>query len=157
MSNSADHSASPAGRDSRPGIHLSFSKDIDMAADIATALRDLLTGTASLDQLIVRHFTPDYRQRTNGVVDDADGFAAHIAHLRGLVRHVDIEVLAEISEGLRYSSHHRVTIEKTDGSRSEHEVYLFADRASDGRFRVVDEVTLMLHGDDADRDLGSAR
>ncbi|MEU9047965.1 nuclear transport factor 2 family protein, partial [Kitasatospora sp. NPDC048343] len=37
------------------------------------------------------------------------------------------------------------------------EVYLFAEFAADGRFRRIEETTLMLEGADADRNLGSAR
>jgi hypothetical protein len=36
------------------------------------------------------------------------------------------------------------------------EVYLFGELADDGRFARIDETTLMLDGDEADRNLGSA-
>jgi hypothetical protein len=37
------------------------------------------------------------------------------------------------------------------------EVYVFAELAPDGRFSRIEETTLMLQGDEADRNLGSAR
>lgn len=37
------------------------------------------------------------------------------------------------------------------------EVCLFATRAGDGRFAAVDELTLMLAGDEADRAIATAR
>lgn len=42
------------------------------------------------------------------------------------------------------------------GSTVSMEVYVFADLAPDGRFRRIEETTLMLEGSDADRSLGSA-
>ncbi len=37
------------------------------------------------------------------------------------------------------------------------EVYVFADLAADGRFRRIEETTLLLQGSSADRTMGSAR
>lgn len=48
-------------------------------------------------------------------------------------------------------------VPKTDGARVLTEVYLFAGLAPDGRFRRINETTLMPDGAEADRGLGSAR
>lgn len=129
-----------------------------MPASIKNALTDLLNDRKTpLDELVTRHFTANYRQRTNGIWDDRAGFLAHIHHLRNVVSHVDITVLDEIESREKYSSRHIVDVEKTDSSQVVQEVYLFAQLASDGRFDTVEEVTMMLSGSEADRNLGNAR
>ncbi|MBS2534233.1 nuclear transport factor 2 family protein [Catenulispora sp. NF23] len=131
-----------------------------MPATIATALTDLLLSPdLPLDEALDRHFAPDYRQRTDGVWIDRAGFAEHIAHLRGVVADGTIRVHDELAgaDGVRYAERHTIDIVKADGSTASHEVYVFAERAPDGRFVRLEEVTLMVAGSEADRGLGSAR
>ncbi|MGK4581870.1 nuclear transport factor 2 family protein [Kitasatospora sp. HPMI-4] len=126
--------------------------------DISAALTDLLlTPGLDLDEAVDRHFAPDYRQRTDGRWDDRQEFLTHIAHLRGVVATGSIEVHEELAQGDRYADRHTVNITKTDGSAVRMEVYLFGEFAPDGRFRRIEETTLMLEGAEGDRNLGSAR
>ncbi|MER0443767.1 nuclear transport factor 2 family protein [Streptomyces sp. Edi4] len=125
---------------------------------IATALDDLLfTPGLDLNEAADRHFAPDYRQRTNGSWDDRDAFLQHIAHVRTVVATGSVEVHDELFDGDRYADRHTVRVTKRDGSTVVTEVYVFADLAADGRFRRIQEVTLMLEGSEADKNLGSAR
>ncbi|MGV9271665.1 nuclear transport factor 2 family protein [Kitasatospora sp. NPDC003701] len=125
---------------------------------IAAALTDLLfTPGLDLAEAVDRHFAPDYRQRTDGRWDDREQFVAHIAHLRTVVASGRVEVLDELVQGDRYADRHVVDVTKNDGSTVRMEVYLFAEFAPDGRFRRVEETTLMLRGAEADRSIGSAR
>jgi hypothetical protein len=129
-----------------------------MPATIAAALTDLLlTPGLPLPEALDRHFAPDYRQRTDGAWIDRAGFAEHIAHLRDVVAEGSIRVHDELAEGASYAERHTVEIVKADGSTAAHEVYVFAERAADGRFVRLEEVTLMVAGTEADRGLGSAR
>jgi hypothetical protein len=105
----------------------------------------------------VHDFAPDYRQRTDGRWDERTEFLTHIAHLREAVTTGWIQVHDELAVGDRYADRHIVTVSKTDGSTVPIEVYLFAEFAPDGRFRRIEETTLILDGADADRNLGSAR
>lgn len=126
--------------------------------DIAAAVTDLLlTPGLELSEAVDRHFAPDYRQRTDGRWDDREAFTAHIAHLRTVVTGGSVQVLEELVQGDRYADRHIVDVTKTDGSTVRMEVYLFGEFASDGRFRRIEETTLLLQGSDADRNLGSAR
>ncbi|MER6394859.1 nuclear transport factor 2 family protein [Kitasatospora sp. NPDC001603] len=126
--------------------------------DIATALTDLLfTPGLDLAEAVDRHFAPDYRQRTDGSWADRAEFTAHIAHLREVVASGRVEVLDELVQGDRYADRHVVDVTKTDGSTVRMEVYVFAEFSPDGRFRRLEETTLMLRGGEEDRDLGSAR
>ncbi len=125
---------------------------------IAAALNDLLFNPGlDLGTAIDRHFAPDYRQRTDGAWDDRAQFALHIAHLRDVVTGGSVEVHEELSHGTAYADRHTVDVRKKDGSAVRMEVYLFGEFAADGRFRRIEETTLLLSGSDADRNLGSAR
>jgi hypothetical protein len=125
---------------------------------IEPALNDLLNDqTLPLEEAMDRHFSPGYRQRTDGVWSDRAEFAAHIAHLRALTESTAITVLDEFSVGHRYADRHIVTVKKRDGTQVVQEVYLFGERGEDGRFTRVEETTLMLEGAEHDRSLGSAR
>ncbi|MFD7614343.1 nuclear transport factor 2 family protein [Streptomyces sp. NPDC059828] len=125
---------------------------------IAAALNDLiLTPVPDLQEAADRHFAPDYRQRTDGEWADREGFLEHIAHLRTVVTDGSIEVHDELYDDTRYADRHTVHVTKKDGSTVRTEVYLFGEFAPDGRFRRIEEVTLMLEGAEADRNLGSAR
>jgi len=126
--------------------------------NVSAALTDLLfTPGLDLDEAADRHFAPDYRQRTDGRWDDRTQFLTHIAHLRTVMAGGSIQVHDELVDGDRYADRHTVTADKTDGSTVRMEVYLFGEFAPDGRFRRIEETTLMLQGAEADRNLGSAR
>jgi hypothetical protein len=130
----------------------------EVHTDIRAALTDLLLSPGlDLDEAADRHFAPDYRQRTDGAWADRAGFLAHIAHLRTVVAGGSVEVHDELTDGTRYADRHTVEVVKTDGSTVRMEVYVFAEFAADGRFRRIEETTLLLEGADSDRNLGSAR
>ncbi|KJS54572.1 nuclear transport factor 2 family protein [Streptomyces rubellomurinus] len=126
--------------------------------DVASAMTDLLfTPELALSEAVDRHFAPDYRQRTDGSWADRSEFTAHIAHLRGIVAGGRIQVLEELVQGDLYADRHIIDVDKTDGSTVRVEVYLFGEFAPDGRFRRIEETTLLLQGADSDRTIGSAR
>ncbi|MFI9722880.1 nuclear transport factor 2 family protein [Streptomyces sp. NPDC052396] len=126
--------------------------------DIATTLTDLLfTPDLDLDEAADGHFASDYRQRTDDRWDDRQDFLAHIAHLRTIVTSGSIQVHDELVDGHRYADRHTVNITKTNGSTVRIEVYLFGEFAPGGRFRRIEETTLMLDGTEDGRNLGSAR
>ncbi|MER6781136.1 MULTISPECIES: nuclear transport factor 2 family protein [unclassified Streptomyces] len=125
---------------------------------IEAALNDLLFNRdMPLEEAAERHFTPGYRQRTDGAWADRAEFLDHIGHLRGMVADGTVEVHDELYDGTKYADRHTCHITKNDGTTVTMEVYVFADLAPDGRFDRIEETTLMLSGSDADRDMGSAR
>ncbi|PWK66578.1 hypothetical protein BCL76_11064 [Streptomyces sp. CG 926] len=125
------------------------------STDITRAIDDLLfTPGLDLTEAIDRHFTPDYRQRTNGVWSDRASFTQHMTRLRSMIRSGHIEVHDELRDGTRYADRHTVTLVHEDGHTSRTEVYLFAELSCDGRFRRVEETTLLITGDAADGNIG---
>ncbi|MFI8392718.1 nuclear transport factor 2 family protein [Streptomyces sp. NPDC085540] len=125
------------------------------STDITRAIHDLLfTPGLDLTEAVDRHFSPDYRQRTNGVWSDRTSFVQHMTRLRSLIRSGRIEVHDELRDGSRYADRHTVTLLHYDGHTSRIEVYLFAELAPDGRFQRVEETTLLVAGHADDGDLG---
>lgn len=126
--------------------------------DIHCALDDILNQQQwPLEDVLDRHFSPGYRQRTNGHWDDREAFAQHARKLREVVESARIEMLDELRDGQRYADRHRVHVTKRDGSQVVQEVYLFAELDAEGRFKRIEETTLMLEGAESDRQLGSIK
>ncbi|WP_030803925.1 nuclear transport factor 2 family protein [Streptomyces sp. NRRL S-337] len=122
------------------------------------ALTDLLfNGDLTLQEAADRDFAPEYRQRTDGQWADRTEFLEHIAHLRTLVADGHVEIHEELYDGSKYADRHTAHLTKKDGTSVRMEVYVFADLAADGRFRRIEETTLLLQGSSADRTMGSAR
>lgn len=125
---------------------------------LKAALDDFLNNRElSLNEAVDRHFTPDYRQRTDGEWSDQEGFVAHIAHLRDCVRSAEVTILEEFVDTNHYGERHIVDITKNDGGHVIQEVYAFGDLTEDSRFKRLEETTLMLSGAESDRNIASAR
>ncbi len=129
-----------------------------MQTDIRLALDGILNQQQlPLDNVLDSHFSPDYRQRTDGHWDDREAFVRHARKLREVVASARIDMLDEFRDGNRYADRHRVHITKRDGTQVVQEVYLFAELDAEGRFARVEETTLMLEGADSDREIGSMK
>lgn len=112
---------------------------------IKTAVEDLINNRQlTSNEAVDRHFSPAFRQRTNGDWDDRAAFFARITDLRNVVSHATITVLDELADGERYSERHVIDLVMRDGERIVQEVYLFAQRDADGRFNQIEEATVML-------------
>ncbi len=117
---------------------------------IKDAFDDLLNNQQlPADEAVDLHFAPTFRQRTNGSWDDRAGFLAHIVDLRKVVEHASITILDELTDANRYAERHVVDLVQRDGKRILQEVYVFAERDSDGRFVRIEETTLMLKDDES--------
>lgn len=101
---------------------------------IKDAIADLFNRELTVEEAVERHFDPFFRQRVNGDWLVRHAFLAGIISLREVVDQVTITVLDEFSDGNRYSERHVIDLIKRDGERIRQEVYLFAERAHDGRF-----------------------
>lgn len=111
----------------------------------------------ALEGILNRHFSPDYRQRTDNKWEGLDSFARHARKLREIIASGRIVVHDELREGNLYATRHRVFCIKRNGEKVEMEVYMFAETDDSGRFIRIEEATMMLKGLESDRDLGSAK
>ncbi|MEO8779405.1 MAG: nuclear transport factor 2 family protein [Rhodanobacter sp.] len=109
---------------------------------IKDAVHDLLNNPQlTAEQAADRHFDPAFRQRTNGSWDDRAGFMARIVDLKKIVGHATITVLDELVDGNRYAERHIIDLLQRNGTRVVQEVFVFAERGSDGRFVRIEETT----------------
>jgi hypothetical protein len=111
----------------------------------------------SADEAVDRHFAPAFRQRVDGSWDDRSGFLARVVQLRKAVEHAAVTVLDELTDGAGYAERHIVELVQRDGGRTVQEVYVFAERDSDGRFVRIEETAVPLASDRAARDPIDAR
>lgn len=108
------------------------------------AIDDLFDSQLPAEEALNRHFSRSFRQRVNGSWIDRFAFLAGIVSLRELVEHTTVTVLNEFVDGDRYAERHVVDLRKRDGTRIKQEVYVFAQRDSDGRFVRIEEMSLPL-------------
>jgi hypothetical protein len=102
------------------------------------------------------NFAADYRQRVNGTWLSLDEVTAHFKLLRNAVESAEIRILDEFTDDGKYADRHIVKVHKKDGLTTTQEVYVFATLDDQGRFRTIEETTLMLDGDEKDRNIGGA-
>ncbi len=110
-----------------------------------------------LDDVMNAYLSGGYRQRTNGTWEDRQAVGQHFEHLRAVVDHAVIVVHDEIIDGHTYADRHTVDVTKRDGGRVMQEVYAFGELDDQGRFTRIEETTLMLYGNEADRHIANAR
>ncbi|MGV2873824.1 hypothetical protein [Colwellia sp. E150_009] len=109
------------------------------------AIEDLLNNRKlTVDEAADKHFTPNFRQRTNGSWDDRITVIARITELRKVIAQVTITVLNEFDNAKSYAERHIIEIVKHDGERICQEVYVFAERENNQRFIRIEETTLKL-------------
>lgn len=138
--------------------HLNGTNGKIINISIGIVLDELLNQPdVPINNVIKKYFNPKYRQRTNGIWDNIDAFTQHAEKLREIVASAKIKILDELRSDNQYADRHLVTVNKRNGSQVIQEVYLFAQLDEFGRFKSIEETTLMLAGDEADRDIGSTK
>jgi hypothetical protein len=85
----------------------------------------------------------------NGSWIDRATFLEGIVQLRAVLDHAKVTVLDELGNGERYAERHLIELVLRDGAVAYQEVYVFAQRDSDGRFVRIEEATIAVsHGHD---------
>jgi len=103
---------------------------------------------------VSRHFAPEYVQSVDGRTLTHADFIEHLRTLKREVRRTVITVEHLVAEGDAVCSVHTVAAEKDDGGKVEGQVIAYW-RFDAGRIVRCKELTQMVSGSPADRDLGS--
>ncbi|MCA4821853.1 MAG: nuclear transport factor 2 family protein [Serratia rubidaea] len=120
---------------------------------VLQALQQVVAQPQHQPAAIAAFFADDYRQTVDGQSLDYAQFVSHMALLKQITRRMTLRVQALAAQDDSVLSHHRVEVEKCDGTRSEIQVMAhFILR--DGKIIACDELTRQLSGDRADHDLG---
>lgn len=99
-------------------------------ADIKAAMRDLPVDPSVAPQVAVdRHFAAGYRQRTDGQWSDRPTSVEHIAHLRGVVASVTVDVIAELAVG---RSHDRPNLHEQENAMDDARLPTYDHRRGEG-------------------------
>lgn len=103
---------------------------------------------------IQRWFHPDYRQIVGDTELDRDGFATHVSAQKEAVSETKVTWEHLVEEGDSVASVHIIDAVKRDGSTMAEKVIAYWE-FEDDRIIRCDELTHLLSGSAADRDLGS--
>jgi hypothetical protein len=103
---------------------------------------------------VMRYFSPDYQQVTDGHVSDRESFIRHIEALRARLTQGEIEVLDFVRSGDSFAERHQARVTKTDGSRAQLEIYLFGKLDPQGQILAAHELTRVISGGHGDDQLG---
>lgn len=107
----------------------------------------------SLEDLSV-FFTSDYVQLVDGETLNLAGFLEHAATLRGALETVDVEFETIIASDNTIADIHVVNARKKNGGRVKMKVIAFYT-LRDGKISRIEELTHLISGNGADRDMGS--
>ncbi|WP_273868850.1 nuclear transport factor 2 family protein [Serratia odorifera] len=123
---------------------------------VVRALQQVVASPEHHPAVIADFFSQDYQQQVDGHTLDYAQFVQHMALLKQQTRSMRLNVLALAEQGETVLTHHRVVVEKCDGRRCEVQVLAHFTLCA-GRIVRCDELTHLLSGDSADRDLGGRR
>lgn len=109
-----------------------------------TTIKELVEDLFDITRLTVaeaidRHFSSNFRQRTNGSWESREEVAIRIASLRQVFERATVTVLDELRDGARYAERHVIELVEREGGRLHMEVFVFAEIDADGRFVCIEE------------------
>ncbi len=118
------------------------------------AFAAIIENMAAGEEDYAQYFSPDYVQHVDGKVLDYDGFVAHMAKQKSVLESTRVTFKRIIVEGDQAATVHMIHAVKKDGGVVEGQVNAFW-QIKDRKIVLCDELTHMISGDEADRDLGS--
>ncbi|KAL2316489.1 SnoaL-like domain-containing protein [Schizosaccharomyces pombe] len=130
-----------------------------MSQDSESFIRQLFKAFTdfSTDVESLRGFlTPDYRQLVDGRELTLDDFISHAKALRTHLQRLDINVQQIVCQGNKAATVHIAHAIRSSGESSRIKVIAFYS-FKDGRISLIDELTYVLEGGNADRELGSVQ
>ncbi|MEI8632349.1 hypothetical protein P4S72_10765 [Vibrio sp. PP-XX7] len=130
---------------------LSNKDESEQCVILSDILNRLFTGEIAAATL----FSADYQQCTDGNTLNFADFQQHLSYLRQHVSKVQFNVVDVCLHEDRLGERHFVTITHQDQTESRLEVYMFV-RFRDQKIESTYEVTRLITGNAADRELASA-
>lgn len=123
-------------------------------ANIVTqALQQMLTDPVHDEDRIAAFFAPHYEQQVDGKTLNYKDFVDHMALLKKVVRSLELNLITVASEHNEVLTHHKVNIDKNDGSSARFEIFAHFT-VQDRRIIRCEELTRLLSGTTTDQALG---
>ena len=121
---------------------------------VIAALHTLIAQPKHDERSIAAFFDPDYQQIVDGKQLDYNEFVKHMALIKQHTQRMDVSIKSVAAENNTVFTHHYVDVESAQGEKSTFEVFACFTLSS-GKITRCEELTRMIMGAPADRDLGS--
>ncbi len=116
----------------------------------------IMTDINATEADYTKHVSKDYIQRVNGEVLDYNGFVDHMKALKRTIKSIKITFHDLIEERNKVVTRHTARGIKNDNSIVEMDLIAIFE-IKDGKIISCNELTHMINGSKADRDLGSRK
>lgn len=121
---------------------------------IQTALHEVVENMNASEETIARYFSKDYIQKVDGKILNYAELVAHMRVQKAALMSAKVTIQYLITEGDFVASLHVVDAIKKDGSPVQVQVNAIF-KIQEGKIVLCDELTHLIQGSHADRDLGS--
>lgn len=115
--------------------------DINVAAYLTQYPQEVTFGTEDAGTVFDRYHTPDFVMCNDGIQLDREKLLAHVRPARKRAKAVSVEVHETVSTADRVAARYTLTADMATGNAIATEIYMFGQRAADGRLRRVDQIT----------------
>jgi len=130
---------------------------VNNAIKTVTGALDKVVGSPEHNEnLIAMYFASNYQQRVDGQQLDYEAFIRHMSVLKQLTKRIKINIKSVVADEDTVFTHHFVDIEKSQGGKSEFEVFACFTLSS-GKIIRCEELTRMINGGAGDQSLASRR
>jgi ketosteroid isomerase-like protein len=124
------------------------------ARDLVTNVLSKLLDPALPAEAVTAHFAPEYEQIVDGKRLDRSAFVEHIRALKSVLSGGEASIEAVVAGPGTIATRHLVTARKRSGEVVRMEVHAFFE-VNGGLITRTRELTHMVEGTSADRDLGA--
>lgn len=121
---------------------------------IRTMFAEVLENQNASIETYEKYFAKDYIQHVDGKTINYAQFVAHMTALKSSVQNIRVDFKRIIAENNNIISIHHVHATKQDGNQIEAKVIAHF-QLRDDKIILCDELTHLLKGEHADKDLGS--
>ena len=142
-------------QDNSPTLTVKFEDNSNPKAN--KYLVDFFKAFIARDKTVLESMlSKEYIQRFGGDHNDRDEFLQHSLLLSKKIKTMDILFKdVNIDSNGTISDIHVVEVTELDGSKSKFKLYAFYYFDSDGKLKLIDELSTMLEGSNENKDMGS--
>jgi hypothetical protein len=115
--------------------------DVNVATYLTRYPQEITFGQEDPGAVFDRYHTPDFVMCSDGIALDRDRLLAHVRPARKRAKGVHVEVHETMTTTDRVAARYTLTADMASGSSIATEIYMFGQRAADGRLRRVDQIT----------------
>src|SRR4051794_32805382 len=115
--------------------------NVEVADYLVRYPQEVAFGEEDADAVFDRYHAPEFVMCNDGLRLDREKLLAHIRPARKRAKEIRVEVHETVSVADRVSARYTLTADLATGATVATEIYMFGQRAADGRLRRVDQIT----------------